>query len=230
MEHSYALKGAHSMLPILVSCLTLAPPGQHPDDVTAAREITIPVEGVIYRQVKTGRGDELRRQPFAGAIVYLSATKQVNAKPPDEPVVVRLKGGKITPDFTSVVVGQKLIARFDDDRLYNLISFSPVEPPVGVAAPPDPHNKFEKVFKAPTDNARLICGVHPTVQGRIVVTPNPVVTRSGPGGQFMLPVVLPPGEYEVTAFHPSYGRARGKIDIRLDAKSACVKLLLPLQD
>lgn len=70
------------------------------------------------------------------------------------------------------------------------------------------------------------CHLHPNMSASIVVTPNRWAARSSPEGNFAIPDV-PPGRYEVVAWHKAAGFFRQRVDVGSGAP-ANIQFLIPL--
>ena len=56
------------------------------------------------------------------------------------------------------------------------------------------------------------CDIHPDMSGWIAVTPNHAYARVDESGQWQLPT-LPPGEYELHAWHPDRGETHVAVHV-----------------
>lgn len=185
------------------------------------------IEGHVYKLAKTNEGHEVQRRPVADAVVYLLSADGLNVKTPEDPVVLHIKNGRVNPAFTCVVVGQELIAEIADDRQYNILIDSPVEPKFGQLVPNDSH-RIKKVFTEPTNGVSVTCNIDPKLCGHIAVLANPVFARTGEKGEYHLPVGLPPGKYELRAYNPKYGLLKSNVECSSTGKMKVVDFDFPL--
>ena len=72
------------------------------------------------------------------------------------------------------------------------------------------------------------CHLHPNMSASIVVTPKEWATRADRDGQFSLPD-LPPGKYEVVAWHKAAGFFRQTVTVGATGPPAKVQFFIPLE-
>jgi hypothetical protein len=177
------------------------------------------VTGYVY--VKTGSD---KREPLVDALVYLMATNAIELKSDLEHVTAKIKDGRLIPEFICLVVGQKLRIEVDDKDPYLLHFSSPQEPESGRVLPRD-ITRWERAFTKPVDSVLVTCDIHPQFKGYVTVVPDSVFARTNKDGSFRLPHALPAGKYEVSSYHPQYGRARSSVEIRPSDMSVSTELL-----
>jgi hypothetical protein len=125
--------------------------------------------------------------------------------PPKEPAVLDQQGCVFTPHVVPVMVGQQLLVKNSDPFLHNVRAATANNPPFNFGQP----NKTDgtpMVFGAP-ERMFVKCDVHPWMSAFVHVMDNPFFAVTGDRGAFRLPA-LPPGEYEVSAWHEVYGEQR----------------------
>ena len=128
-------------------------------------------------------------------------------------------GHHYEPRVTVVVAGSPIEVRNEDQVWHGTFSVTPGGTfDLGKRAP----GSVDTVrFQQPGLFA-MRCDIHPEMSGWVAVTPNHAYARVDQSGQWQLPA-LPPGEYELHAWHPDRGEthvgvhvpARGDTLIRL---------------
>lgn len=76
---------------------------------------------------------------------------------------------------------------------------------------------------------QLHCHLHPNMSGAILVTPNSLATQPDAAGDFSL-AGLPPGRYQLVAWHKSAGFFRRSIEIRRNGVPLTIDFEIPLTD
>lgn len=176
---------------------------EQPDDVKGK----IKISGSL--RVRSSSSGDL---PVKDAIVYLWETKAVGQSKDLAAVRVEARNGQLRQKHLSVVVGQKLVIEMAQDEPYVFKLDVPGDEAFGMSLPP-PEKTFERVFRRPSPNVVVRCAIHPNLIGHITVTPNLYAGRTDDAGNFQLFLSVPPGDYEVRAFHPTYGTSAAKFSI-----------------
>src|SRR5262245_42701340 len=222
-----------ALLPVLCAASGCSGTTESPSTKdTPEAAMTVPVRsgvlvvGNVHAPGSSANPGEPRRQPVTDAVGYLAPTMAIKVQPPKEVITVRVKDGRLEPPFPALVVGQTLIVQVVDKRQHALMIDPSNAPAVTVIPPGDP-NRLEHVFRKPDDAAMIKCNINPEVYAHLTVVPNQVFTRSGKDGSFQLPSTLPPGNYELRAYHPKYGRAVATAQLRPTDAEVSVELLLP---
>ncbi len=146
----------------------------------------------VYIYVKSGLGD-------------------LKFPPATTPVVFDQKGCMYIPHVAAVQVGQELIVRNSDGVLHNVHA----SPKLNVGfnfGQPMPNMESKKSFSKPEVMIPVKCDVHPWMHGFIGVQDHPYAVVTGEDGSFALNN-LPPGTYEIEAWHEKYGTSVQKVTV-----------------
>lgn len=146
----------------------------------------------VYVYVKSGLGDK----KFA---------------PSTEPVVLNQEGCLYTPHVAAVQVGQPIEILNSDGVLHN-VNARPTKNAGFNIGQPVKGMKTLKTFDKPEVMIPVKCDVHPWMHGWIGVQDHPFAAVSDDQGGFTLKN-LPPGEYEIEAWHEKYGTAVQKVTV-----------------
>ena len=131
-------------------------------------------------------------------------------EPPIEPAVLDQQGCVFRPHVVPVMVGQRLLVKNSDEFLHNVRAAAANNPPFNFAQPTIDRGT-PLVFGAP-ERMFVKCDIHPWMSAFVQVMDNPFFAVTGDGGAFRLPE-LPPGEYEVSAWHEVYGQQRQSVRV-----------------
>ncbi len=181
----------------------------------------VTITGFVYSSLAPEKKD-----PIGDAIVYLGATEACDSTPSSEPVIAKIKKGQLVPDYIGVSVGQKLVIEGEDHELYLLLYESSEILGEGSNLP-DQLGRWERVFLKPSEYIAISCVIHPTFRGVITVVPNPAYTKTRRDGTFQLDLDLPPGNYQLRAYHPKQGRSAAKLVLKPNENSTAINLFLP---
>ena len=118
-------------------------------------------------------------------------------------------GHHYEPHVSVLVVGSPIEVRNQDQVWHGTFSVTPGGTfDLGKRAP----GSVDTVrFQQPGVFA-MRCDIHPDMSGWIAVTPNHAYARVDESGQWQLPS-LPPGEYELHAWHPDRGETRVAVHV-----------------
>ncbi len=130
---------------------------------------------------------------------------------PTTPVVFEQKGCMYSPHVVAVQVGQPFEIRNDDGVLHN-VNVRPVNNPGFNIGQPIKGMSTTKTFTTPEVMIPVKCDVHPWMHGWIGVQDNPFASVTDETGAFSLKN-LPPGDYEIVAWHEKYGTATQKVTV-----------------
>lgn len=130
---------------------------------------------------------------------------------PAEPVVFDQNGCLYTPHVAAVMVGQKLQVRNSDGVLHN-VNARPTKNQGFNFGQPVKGMTNEKSFSTPEVMIPVKCDVHPWMHGWVGVQNHPYAVVTGDDGSFSLKD-LPPGEYEIEAWHEKYGTSVQKVTV-----------------
>ncbi len=164
-------------------------------------------EGIRDESAIVGAGGEL-----ANVFVWVSkGLEGWEFTAPTDPVYVDQKGCAYVPHVLGVQVGQPLEIRNSDPVSHNVHSyakrnngFNQTQAP-GAAA-------LTKVFKREEVLMSLKCDIHGWMNTYVGVVETPFFAVSGEDGSFDLGK-LPAGQYEVSARHEVFGRAKQTITV-----------------
>jgi hypothetical protein len=144
--------------------------------------------------------------------VYVkSGLKDLKFPTPTEPAVFDQKGCMYIPHVSAVQAGQPLLVRNSDSVLHN-VNARPVKNPGFNFGQPVQGMESKKSFATPEVMIPVKCDVHPWMHGWIGVQNHPYAAVSGDDGSFTLKN-LPPGEYEIEAWHEKYGTSVQKVTV-----------------
>lgn len=130
---------------------------------------------------------------------------------PTEPVVFDQKGCVYTPHVAAVQAGQPLKVRNSDSVLHN-VNARPTKNQGFNFGQPVQGMETAKMFSTPEVMIPVKCDVHPWMHGWIGVQDHPFASVTGDDGSFSLKN-LPPGAYEIEAWHEKYGTAVQKVTV-----------------
>lgn len=130
---------------------------------------------------------------------------------PTTPAVLTQQGCLYTPHVVAVQVGQQLDIQNDDSVLHN-VNVRPTKNQGFNIGQPIKGMKTPKTFTTPEVMIPVKCDVHPWMHGWIGVQDHPYASVTDDTGAFSLKN-LPPGEYEIEAWHEKYGTATQKVTV-----------------
>jgi len=130
---------------------------------------------------------------------------------PSEPATLTQNGCMYDPHVLGVMVGQPIKILNPDGTLHNVHALSKINKEFNLAMP-----KFRKEATKTFDKAEFMfpmkCDVHPWMGAWISVMPHPYFVVTKEDGKFKIDN-LPPGEYEVEAWHEKLGGISKKVMI-----------------
>jgi hypothetical protein len=130
---------------------------------------------------------------------------------PSTPVVLDQNGCMYSPHILAVQTNQTITVRNSDGVLHN-INAKPKNNPGFNVGQPVKGMESPKSFPNPEVMVPLKCDVHPWMAAYVGVQSHPYFFVTGDDGSFTLPN-LPPGEYEIEAWHEKYGASTQKVTI-----------------
>ncbi len=130
---------------------------------------------------------------------------------PSTPAVLDQKGCMYQPHVVAVQVGQALKIRNSDGVLHN-VNARPAKNQGFNMGQPVQGMESDKTFTAAEVMIPVKCDVHPWMHSWIGVQDHPYAAVSDETGAFSLSN-LPPGEYEVEAWHEKYGTSVQKVTV-----------------
>lgn len=130
---------------------------------------------------------------------------------PTTPVVLDQDGCRYHPHVLGIRVGQTLEIRNSDPVLHNIKAVAKKNRPFNVSQP-TAGMKTPRTFSAPEVMVNLECNVHGWMKAYVGVRPDPFFAVSGQDGSFKIEG-LPPGTYEVEAWHERFGTQTATVTI-----------------
>jgi len=131
---------------------------------------------------------------------------------PAEPVVMDQRGCMYTPHVVGARVGQQVIFLNSDPILHNVRSVGEANATFNEMMQTK-DMRLPKTFDKEEVPVRAKCDVHPWMAAFIGVVPHPFFAVSSDAGEWSL-VNVPEGEYEIEAWHESYGRQSQKVKVK----------------
>ena len=130
---------------------------------------------------------------------------------PAQPVVIDQKGCQYTPHVLGIRAGQPLKLRNSDGLLHNVHALPKVNTPFNMAMPA---NRKEADAKFGKEEGMFLvkCDVHPWMSAYVGVFSNPFFSVSGKDGKYKI-TGLPPGNYEIEAWHERLGVQSAKVTV-----------------
>ena len=130
---------------------------------------------------------------------------------PATPVTMDQKGCRYAPHVMGVMVNQPFKILNSDGMLHNVHALPSVNAQFNEAMPATRTEAIEKFTK--TEGVFTIkCDVHPWMQAFVEVFSHPFFAVTGPDGKFSIPN-LPPGTYELTAWHEKLGTRTATVTV-----------------
>jgi plastocyanin len=130
--------------------------------------------------------------------------------PPSEPVVLDQEHCVYTPRVFTIMTNQKLKILNSDDTFHNVHATGGAGAAFNVAqASKSPENV--QTFTHPELPVPIRCDFHPWMVSYAGVFAHPFHTTSGALGEYELR--LPPGKYEIAAWHEKYGESVSTIEV-----------------
>jgi hypothetical protein len=141
---------------------------------------------------------------LANVFIYVkTGLEDMTFATPSEPVVLDQDGCRYHPHVFGVQTNQTVLIRNSDDVLHNIHpepsnsrSFNVSQPNQGM--------ETERTFPSAEIMIPVSCDVHSWMSAFVGVVDHPYFAVSSSDGSFELPN-LPPGDYEVEAWHELYG-------------------------
>lgn len=148
---------------------------------------------------------------LANVFVYVKNAPAGNYAAPADPVVLDQKGCQYVPHVFGIMVGQKLLVRNSDATTHNVHKLPSANPEFNKGqdkGAPDLEFTFnEPAFGAKAEKFK--CDIHGWMGAWMHVMPHPFFGVSKEDGSFEIKD-LPPGEYEIVAWHEKYGELEPK--------------------
>jgi len=188
---------------------TLKPIAMDADPVCKSKHATpVPSEALVL-----GPGNTM-----ANVMVRVKGPVQGSYPVPATPVVIDQKGCQYHPHVLGIRVGQTLQLHNSDGLLHNVHALPKVNTPFNMAMPANRLTADSKFGKE--EGMFLIkCDVHGWMTAYAGVFANPFFSVSGTDGKYKISG-LPPGTYEVEAWHEKLGTQTTKVTVAADKPAA----------
>jgi plastocyanin len=144
---------------------------------------------------------------------------------PSTPVVIDQNGCLYKPHVMGIMVGQTYKILNSDGVLHNIHTLPKVNPAFNKGMPPT-LKEATTVFNKPEEVFHIKCDVHPWMSAYMAVFTHPFFAATGTDGKFTIPN-LPPGTYEITAWHERLGTQTATVTVGADTKTQNFKFALP---
>jgi plastocyanin len=185
-----------------------------PDERLKRLEEGIQVSGFDLKTAESLRVDSSGHM----ADVYVAVTKglkQPKRTIPARPVVIKMEGLIYKPRVVGIMTGQTLEFHNLDDAPHNPHDKSQRTPPFGRGMQPQ-DGPQTRVFTAAESAVVIKCDVHPWMLAWVHVSDHPFFAVTGADGRYVLDG-LPPGDYEVTAWHERFKEASRIATVKVEA-------------
>jgi len=162
--------------------------------------------------------DELSR-----VVIYLEAPGLDHGTPITATLTQRNR--RFEPEFVVIPLGSTVSFPNTDPIFHNVFSLSKVKAfDLGYY----PNGQTQVVRFDRPGVVQVYCHLHPDMAAAILVLPTAVWTRPRPDGRFSLPGI-PPGNYELVAWHRFAGFFRRRVAVNRD-ETVTVDLQIPLHE
>jgi len=167
--------------------------------------LTQHTEPVYPQSIELGEGNTM-----ANIFVHIVSRLPKKGYPvPSEPVEITQQGCMYAPHVLGVMAGQPVKILNPDGTLHNVHAMPKLNDEFNLAMP-----KFRKETTKTFNKAEFMfpmkCDVHPWMGAWIAVMDHPYFSTTAKDGKFSIEN-LPPGEYEVEAWHEKLGPQRTKV-------------------
>jgi plastocyanin len=181
---------------------TLKPIAMDADPVCKTKHSTpVPSEALVL-----GAGNTM-----GNVMVRVKGPVQGSFPVPATPVVIDQKGCQYHPHVLGIRVGQTLQLRNSDALLHNVHALPKVNTPFNMAMPANRLTADSKFGKE--EGMFLVkCDVHGWMTAYVGVFANPFFSVSGTDGKYKISG-LPPGNYEIEAWHEKLGTQTMKVTV-----------------
>jgi plastocyanin len=145
-------------------------------------------------------------------IVYLKGDfSKYSFEVPHSPASLDQNGCIYKPHVLALMVGQLLEATNSDQATHNIHSLAKANRPRNDSQSPGAKPIFQS-FSRQEIAIQVKCNVHPWMKAYVAVLSNPYFQVTGEDGSFEIKNV-PPGKYEVSAWHELYGASEETVTI-----------------
>ena len=149
----------------------------------------VTVEGTVSGGGQAGPG---------GAVIVLRRADGKTPRPQPTRREVLQQNKTFLPHVVAVPVGSTLVFKNADDLIHDVFSLSPAADKFNTGLYRKDESR-EQVFEKP-GVIELLCDIHAQMQAYVLVVDSPWFAQADAGGAFKIAGV-PPGEYEVEAWH-----------------------------
>ncbi|MDB4512926.1 PQQ-binding-like beta-propeller repeat protein [Akkermansiaceae bacterium] len=149
---------------------------------------------------------------LANVFVYVKNPPPGEYKTPGEPAILDQQGSIFTPRVQGVRVGQELLMKNGDPFIHNVRSLSRKNRQFNIAQPQGSPDR-EKTFDQAEGPITLKCDFHRWMEAHLWVMDHPFYAVTNAEGEFEI-LDLPPGDYEISAWHEKLGEQSQEITVR----------------
>jgi hypothetical protein len=161
----------------------------------------------IYQNERTVTVDGKLRN----VIVYVKSGYEKRTYPvPIDPVVLDQQGCVYMPRVLTVMKGQKLRILNGDPTFHNVHALADGRSEFNIAQPSKGSDDIQ-TFSRVAMPFKIGCDFHGWMVAYAGVFEHPFHTTSGETGKYELK--LPPGKYEIVAWHPKYGEQKSAVEV-----------------
>ena len=164
---------------------------------------------------------------LANVFVYIKNPPAGEYKLPTNPAILDQKGSIFIPRVQAVRVGQQLMMKNGDPFIHNVRSLSRKNRQFNIAQPQGSPDR-EKTFDQAEGPITLKCDFHRWMEAHLWVMDHPFYAVTNSEGEFEI-LDLPPGDYEVSAWHEKLGEQSQKITVRKDGSVSNFKFRARLE-
>ncbi|MDA8960598.1 PQQ-binding-like beta-propeller repeat protein [Akkermansiaceae bacterium] len=149
---------------------------------------------------------------LANVFVYIKNPPAGEYKLPTKPAILDQQGSIFTPRVQGVRVGQELLMKNGDPFIHNVRSLSRKNRQFNIAQPQGSPDR-EKTFDQAEGPITLKCDFHRWMEAHLWVMDHPFYAVTNAEGEFEI-LDLPPGDYEISAWHEKLGEQSQEITVR----------------
>lgn len=163
-------------------------------------------EGATSQEVLVTEDSKLQN-----VILYVRSGHEGATYPvPSEPVVIDQANCVYSPHVFTMMASQELSITNSDTTLHNIHAWAEVNTPFNIGQPVQ-GMETKKTFDQPEMPLPIRCDVHRWMNSFVGVFDHPFHTTSAGTGSYELK--LPPGTYEVVAWHEKYGEQVSTVEV-----------------
>ena len=153
-----------------------------------------------------------KERGLANVFVFLKETPAGEWPSPRGPAVIDQQKSVFRPRVQGIRVGQKVVMKNGDPFIHNIRSLSKKNRPFNIAQPPGTPDR-EKTFDVAEGPVSIKCDFHPWMIAHFWVVDHPFFAVTDQDGAFALPGGLPPGSYQLTAWHEKLGTRELSVEV-----------------